>query len=61
MKFTSWNVNGFRSCLTKGFLDFFEKNDCDIFALQETKMQEGQAEFAPSGYFQYWNSAEKKG
>lgn len=61
MIFTSWNVNGFRACLTKGFENFFKDINSDIFALQETKMQEGQAEFAPDGYFQYWNSADKKG
>ena len=61
MKFISWNVNGFRSCLTKGFSDFFENTDADFFCVQETKMQEGQAEFSPEGYNCYWNSAEKKG
>ena len=61
MKFISWNVNGFRACLTKGFEDFFLDADADFFCLQETKMQPGQAEFAPEGYFQYWYSAEKKG
>ena len=61
MKFISWNVNGFRSCLGKGFAGFFEEADADFFCIQETKMQPGQAEFAPDGYFQYWNSAEKKG
>lgn len=61
MKFISWNVNGFRSCLGKGFADFFAQADADFFCLQETKMQPGQAEFAPEGYFQYWYSAEKKG
>ena len=61
MKFISWNVNGFRSCLEKGFAEFFRAQDADFFCIQETKMQEGQAEFAPDGYFQYWNSAEKKG
>ncbi len=61
MKIISWNVNGFRACLGKGFAEVFEKLDADIFCLQETKMQEGQAEFAPDGYYQYWNSAEKKG
>ncbi len=61
MKFISWNVNGFRACLEKGFEDFFNEQDADFFCLQETKMQEGQAEFNPDGYFQYWNSAEKKG
>ena len=61
MKFISWNVNGFRSCLEKGFADFFAAADADIFCIQETKMQVGQASFAPEGYYQYWNSAEKKG
>lgn len=61
MKFISWNVNGFRSCLGKGFAEFFEKIDADFFCIQETKMQPGQAEFAPEGYHQYWYSAEKKG
>ncbi|MBR4053723.1 MAG: exodeoxyribonuclease III [Clostridia bacterium] len=61
MKFISWNVNGFRSCLGKGFADFFAQADADFFCLQETKMQPGQAEFTPEGYFQYWYSAEKKG
>ncbi|MBO5907267.1 MAG: exodeoxyribonuclease III [Clostridia bacterium] len=61
MKFISWNVNGFRSCLGKGFVDFFNESDADFFSIQETKMQPGQAEFAPEGYYQYWNSAEKKG
>ena len=61
MKFISWNVNGFRSCLGKGFEDFFRSADADFFCIQETKMQEGQAEFSPEGYYQYWNSAEKKG
>ena len=61
MKLVSWNVNGFRSCLTKGFGDFFDAVDADVFCIQETKMQPGQAEFAPEGYFQYWYSAEKKG
>ena len=61
MKFISWNVNGFRSCLGKGFEDFFGNENADFFCIQETKMQEGQAEFAPEGYFQYWYSAQKKG
>ena len=61
MKFVSWNVNGFRACLGKGFAEFFDAQDADFVCLQETKMQEGQAEFAPEGYYQYWNSAEKKG
>ena len=61
MKFISWNVNGFRSCLGKGFAEFFGEADADFFCIQETKMQPGQAEFAPEGYYQYWYSAEKKG
>lgn len=61
MKLISWNVNGIRACLTKGFLNFFNKEQADIFCIQETKMQEGQAEVFTDGYEQYWNSAEKKG
>ncbi len=61
MKFVSWNVNGLRACLEKGFVDIFTDFDADIFALQETKMQEGQAEVPTNGYHQYWNSADKKG
>ena len=61
MKFISWNVNGLRACLKKGFLDFFSEIDADIFCIQETKMQQGQAEIDFSGYYEYWNSAEKKG
>ncbi len=61
MKLVSWNVNGLRACLTKGFADFFRESDADIFCIQETKMQEGQAEFSPEGYRQYWNSAVRKG
>jgi len=61
MKIVSWNVNGLRACLNKGFKDFFNEIDADIFCLQETKMQEGQVEIDFSGYRQYWNSAEKKG
>lgn len=61
MKLVSWNVNGLRACLNKGFLEFFGEVDADVFCLQETKMQEGQAELDLPGYFQYWNSAEKKG
>ena len=61
MKFISWNVNGFRSCLGKGFSDFFDREDADFFCLQETKMKEGQADFAPDGYYSYFNSAERAG
>ena len=61
MKFISWNVNGFRSCLTKGFAEFFKETDADFFSIQETKMQPGQAELDAPGYHQYWYSAQKKG
>ena len=61
MKFISWNVNGFRAVLTKGFADIFSQLDADFFCLQETKMQPGQADFSPEGYHAYWFSAEKKG
>ena len=61
MKLISWNVNGISACLNKGFLDFFNEEKADIFCIQETKMQEGQAELKLEGYYQYWNSAEKKG
>ncbi|MCL2391015.1 MAG: exodeoxyribonuclease III [Oscillospiraceae bacterium] len=61
MKLISWNVNGLRACLKKGFMDFFNEIDADIFCLQETKMEQGQAELELSGYHEYWNSAEKKG
>lgn len=61
MRFISWNVNGFRAILGKGFSEIFTQLNADIFCLQETKMQPGQAEFSPDGYLQYWSSAEKKG
>ena len=61
MKFISWNVNGFRAVLGKGFADIFASLDADFFCLQETKMQPGQADFSPEGYHSYWFSAEKKG
>ena len=61
MKLVSWNVNGIRAVLKKGFEDFFNTVNADIFCIQETKMQEGQAEIEFKDYFQYWNSAEKKG
>lgn len=61
MKLISWNVNGLRSCLEKGFLDFFHDIDADVFCVQETKMQEGQAVIDTPGYYQYFNSAVKKG
>ncbi|MFY9536820.1 MAG: exodeoxyribonuclease III, partial [Bacilli bacterium] len=61
MKFVSWNVNGLRACMNKGFADFFNDINADIFAIQETKMQEEQKSFAFDGYKEIWNSAEKKG
>ena len=61
MKLISWNVNGIRACVTKGFLDYFKEEDADIFCIQESKMQEGQLELELDGYHQYWNYAEKKG
>lgn len=61
MKFISWNVNGLRACVNKGFLDFFQEADADFFCLQETKLQEGQIDLDLPGYYQYWNYAEKKG
>lgn len=61
MKLVSWNVNGFRAALTKGFEDFFANANADIFCIQETKMQPGQADFSPEGYNSYWFSANKKG
>ena len=61
MKFISWNVNGLRACVQKGFLDFFAKSDADFFCLQETKLQDGQIDLQFPGYTQYWNYAEKKG
>ena len=61
MKMISWNVNGLRACLDKGFMDFFNAEDADIFCLQETKMQEGQAVIEMPEHHQYWNSAIKKG
>ena len=61
MKFVSWNVNGLRACMGKGFLDYFRSSDADFFCLQETKMQPGQAEIPAEGYHLYLNSAEKKG
>lgn len=61
MRLISWNVNGIRACMEKGFMDFFAKADADIFCLQETKVQEGQIELELPGYCQYWNYAEKKG
>lgn len=61
MKLISWNVNGLRACMKKGFKDFFDLMNADLFACQETKMQEDQKEFDFDGYYEYWNSAEKKG
>ncbi|MBP3488424.1 MAG: exodeoxyribonuclease III [Roseburia sp.] len=61
MKLISWNVNGLRACMQKGFMEFFTSADADFFCLQETKLQEGQIDFAPDGYHAYWNYAEKKG
>ena len=61
MKLISWNVNGIRACINKGFLDFFKECDADFFCIQETKMQEGQADILIDGYHMYMNSAIKKG
>lgn len=61
MKLISWNVNGLRACLGKGFLAYFEQANADIFCLQETKIQPGQVELELPGYYQFWNSAERKG
>lgn len=61
MKFISWNVNGLRACVGKGFLDFFHQIDADFFCLQETKLSEGQIDLELPGYHQYWNYAQKKG
>ena len=61
MKYISWNVNGLRACVGKGFLDFIKSEEPDIMCLQETKLQEGQIELDLPGYHQYWNYAEKKG
>lgn len=61
MKLVSWNVNGLRACMQKGFAEFFDSIDADVFCLQETKLSEGQLDYAPEGYHAYWNYAEKKG
>ena len=61
MKLISWNVNGIRACLNKGFMDYFNEADADVFCLQETKLSEGQLELDLPGYHQYWYYAEKKG
>lgn len=61
MKLVSWNVNGIRACVKKGFLDYFQEVDADIFCIQESKLQEGQIDLQLDGYYQYWNYAERKG
>ena len=61
MKLISWNVNGLRSCVDKGFMDFFKEADADVFCIQESKLQAGQIDLPLEGYHQYWNYAEKKG
>ena len=61
MKLVSWNVNGLRACVNKGFLDYFKEVNADIFCVQETKLQEGQINLDLDGYHQYWNYAVKKG
>ncbi|HHY78268.1 MAG TPA: exodeoxyribonuclease III [Clostridiales bacterium] len=61
MKLVSWNVNGLRACLNKGFMDYFKEIDADIFSIQETKLQQGQIDLELPGYEQYWNYAKKKG
>ncbi len=61
MKFVSWNVNGLRACITKGFFDFFQTIDADFFCIQENKMQQDQAVIETPGYYQYWNCAQRKG
>jgi exodeoxyribonuclease III len=61
MKLISWNVNGIRACVKKGFMDYFHEMDADIFCIQETKLQEGQIELELSDYYQFWNYAQKKG
>ena len=61
MKLISWNVNGLRACMKKGFEEYFKETDADIFCVQETKLQEGQIDFCPEGYECYWNYAERKG
>ena len=61
MRFVSWNVNGIRACMKKGFEDFFREADADIFCIQESKCQAGQVELDLPGYEQYWDYAQKKG
>ena len=60
-KLISWNVNGIRACVSKGFLDRFRELDADVFCIQETKLQDGQITLDLDGYYQYWNYAQKKG
>ena len=60
-KFISWNVNGIRACVQKGFLDYFNEVDADVFCIQESKMQQGQLKLDLEGFFQYWNFAKRKG
>ena len=60
MKLISWNVNGLRAAMGKGFMDFFSRQEADIFCIQETKMQAGQLDLEMPGYYQYWNYAKKK-
>ena len=60
-KLISWNVNGLRACVKKGFLDYLKETDADIFCVQETKLQEGQIDLDLDGYYDYWNYAQKKG
>ena len=61
MKLISWNVNGLRACVNKGFMDFFTQINADVFCIQESKMLQEQADFCFDGYHSYWNSAENKG
>ena len=61
MKFISWNVNGLRACVGKGFTEYFDSVGADFFCIQESKLQAGQIDFAPAGYHCYWNYAERKG
>lgn len=61
MKLISWNVNGIRACITKGFEDRFHELDADVFCLQETKCQQGQVKLELPGYYQYWNYANRRG
>ena len=61
MRFISWNVNGLRACMQKGFMEYFQQSNADFFCLQETKLQAGQVDIHLDGYFQFWNYAQKKG